>query len=223
MKAKVVTPKFSLIMPTMNRPGMILEAIAALRAQDFQDWELIVEDGGDSVESILPADPRIKYMRQEDPLDKRGNAALMAAQGDILNFHSDDDTLRPGALSHVAGSIGNHKWMYGLIKAVPYGWTMGGPWDYERLKRENFIPAPAVFWTRNARDQVGGWDLASPRAHDWDYWLRLGARWEPLVTRHILVNYRIHPESATSTMTKEFTDEQDEIIRERARSGYYKV
>ena len=70
---------------------MILEAIAGIMAQDFQDWELLVEDGGESVEGILPRDPRIKYYPQIDPLDRRGDMVMRLARGELLNYHADDD------------------------------------------------------------------------------------------------------------------------------------
>lgn len=213
-------PRFSLICPTMNRPEMLLEAIAALRAQDFTDWELLIEDGGESIKHLLPDDSRIWYERQLDPQDKRGNAVLMKAQGEILNFHADDDTLTPGALRHVHNSIGEHRWMYGRVN---YGTThiMGEPWDRERFKTVNFVPAPAVFWIREARNVVGGWDMNNPRSHDWDYWQRLGAHWEPLYTERVLANYRVHPGMATKTMSAAYCDEMDRIVIERARSGFY--
>jgi glycosyltransferase involved in cell wall biosynthesis len=210
-------------MPTKDRPALILEAIAALQAQDFTDWELLIEDGGESVESALPRDGRIKYMRQTDPLDRRGNAALLQAQGELLNFHADDDILLPGALAHVSNVIGDCKWMYGRVNFGSGGQMMGEPWDYARLKVQNYIPAPAVFWTRGARDIVGGWDISNPRSHDWDYWLRLGARWEPLFSPRVLANYRVHPGMATAVMTEAYKAEQDETVLARARSGYYNV
>ena len=83
-------PRFSLFMPTKNRPQMILEAIEGIRSQDFQDWELLIQDGGESVERSLPDDRRIKYFRQVDPLDLRGNRVLLMCQGDILGFQADD-------------------------------------------------------------------------------------------------------------------------------------
>ena len=211
---------------------MILEAIAGIMAQDFQDWELLVEDGGESVEGILPRDPRIKYYPQIDPLDRRGDMVMRLARGELLNYHADDDVLLPGALSFVSNAIGDRKWMYGRITygisisscsidCLSGDATWGSPWNYDRLKRENFIPAPATFWTREARDIVSGWDLANPRSHDWDYWLRLGARWEPLFVERVLAYYRIHRGSATETMPQGYKDVMDDIIRDRARSGYY--
>lgn len=208
-------------MPTKNRPDMILDAIAGIRAQDFQDWELLIYDAGESVREILPREPRIRYWHGDE--DARMPIWLSEAQGGVLNVHADDDTLLPGVLSHVNEVIGDRKWMYGRIKAVPDGWTMGAPWAWERLKAENFIPAPAVFWTREARDAVGGFEAGNPWCPDWDYWLRLGARWEPLFTERILVNYRIHPGQDTCRLSDEVKATNGERILGRARSGYYEA
>jgi glycosyltransferase involved in cell wall biosynthesis len=222
-------PRFSLFMPTKDRPGLILEAIAAVQAQTFQDWELLIEDGGESVEHLLPRDNRIRYFRQKDADDQRGDMVLRMAQGDLLSFQADDDTLLPMTLSEVSEAFWSREragmiqaqWLYGRVAYGETGLTMGDDWDFERLKQQNFVPAPAVFWTRHARDVVGGWDRTNPRAHDWDYWLRLGARWRPMFMPQILANYRVHPGMATATMSDEFKREQDLVILGRARVGYY--
>lgn len=220
-------PKFSIFMPTKDRPSLILEAIAGILSQDFEDWELLVEDGGASVRDLLPRDGRIKYLRQVDPIDRRGNLAMQSAVGDLLNYHADDDVMLPGTLSRVANAIGDRAWMYGRVRYGVansiYNPEWGSPWDFERLKRENFVPAPAVFWTRAARDAVGGWDLHDPRAHDWDYWLRLGSRWEPLYIPRALAFYRMHDQSETMKLPQEFKDAKDEALRKRAREGYYEA
>jgi hypothetical protein len=200
---------------------MLLEAIAALQAQDFADWELLIEDGGESVERLLPPDPRIRYFRVQDPNDARGDMVLRLAQGELLNYHADDDTLRPGALQHVHETIGDRQWLCGRVAYGTSGLTMGEPWDFERLKAQNYIPAPAVFWTREARDIVGGWDISLPWCHDWDYWLRLGERWEPAFTPQVLADYRVHPGQCTATMPGSAKAQQEAVIRERVRSGCY--
>lgn len=213
--------RFSLIMPTKDRPAMILEAILAISDQDFRDWELLIEDGGQSIESILPKDSRIKWRPQEDPLDRRGNAVLLEAQGEIISYQADDDILLPGALSYIDETIEGRKWMHGRVYYGCMSTLTGENGDFEKLKTANIVPAPVAFWTREARDIVGGWDMDNPRSHDWDYWLRLGARWEPFFTSRVMAIVRVHPAMATMTMSAEYKSLKDGEIRGRIRAGYY--
>ena len=65
--------------------------------------------------------------------------------------------------------------------------------------------------------------MHDPRAHDWDYWLRLGSRWEPLYIPRALAFYRMHDQSETMKLPQEFKDAKDEALRKRAREGYYEA
>ena len=215
-------PRFSLLMSTRDRPQYIEGAIGAVLAQDFTDWELLVADSGKCpVRGLIPDDPRIQYIQHGEVFGF--NAALRAARGEIVGFASDDDVMLPGALSHVNQTIGDAMWLYGQIRFCPDGkpaWQfMGEPWDYERLKHIDIVPAPATFFRRSVVAIVGEFDL-SLIPSDYDYWLRLGARWEPIYTERVLVNYRVHKDSATVTLTKEM-GQQSKRISERALNGYY--
>lgn len=198
---------------------MIAEAVAALKAQDFEDWELIIKDGGEHpVRDYVGQDPRIRYEYcPEHP--ERPNKALAEATGEILNFHADDDLLRPGALRLVSEAIGDTMWMYGQIQFSKSHWVMGCPWDRQRLLRQNYIPCPAVFWRREASEAIGPFD-ASVAAADWDYWLRLGARWDPVFLPRILVTYREHPLQDTIVRAEQL-GRDTRLIQQRAAEGYY--
>jgi hypothetical protein len=97
----------------------------------------------------------------------------------------------------------------------------GDPWDYEALKDHNFIHAAATFWTREARDAVGGWDIVNDWVHDWDYWLKLGARWRPLYTERALAFYRVHSGQESQKMPMAYRLAQEDLIRFRVRQGWY--
>jgi len=216
------SPRFSLLMPTCDRPQFIEEAIGAVLTQDFTDWELIIKDGGKwPVRGLMPNDPRIRY--SQCGVQWGLNEALRAARGEIVGFASDDDVMLPGTLSHVDQTIGDAMWLYGQIRFCPdgnpVGHLMGEPWDYERLKHVDIVPAPATFFRRSLVGIVGEFDLSLVPS-DYDYWLRLGARWEPVYTERVLVNYRVHRASATAMFGEEMA-QQTRMISERALKGYY--
>jgi hypothetical protein len=57
-------------------------------------------------------------------------------------------------------------------------------------------------------------------AADWDYALRLGARWTPVFLPHVLVDYRQHPGQATAVHSAQIAADAAEI-RARVARGYY--
>jgi glycosyltransferase involved in cell wall biosynthesis len=84
----------SCIMPTHDRRGFIPQAIAGFLAQDYEDRELIVvDDGSDPIDDLIPADPRIRYFRLPKRLTvgAKRNFACERARGDIVMHWDDDD------------------------------------------------------------------------------------------------------------------------------------
>jgi SAM-dependent methyltransferase len=215
-------PRFSLIMPTKNRREYILAAISAVRGQDFDDWELIIKDAGESVGELIPDDPRIHYTHMPDSsFVMQVESALSDAQGQILNFCSDDDVMAPKTLTRVDREIGDAMWLYGQIQRSDTGGRQGGQWSWETLKRLNIVPVPAAFWKREAMNVVGIPDV-SKECYDWDYWLRLGARWKPAFVEEIFSFYRLHPGMGTMTRHDEVTRMEREI-RNRAATWFYEA
>ena len=64
-------------------------------------------------------------------------------------------------------------------------------WSFPLHLTQNFVSDPATFVRRRALDEVG---LLSPRytiSHDYDLWLRVGARWPPLLIERTLASFRM--------------------------------
>ena len=95
-KKKVIMnkPHVSCIMPTANRQNFISLAVHYFLNQDYRDAELvIVDDGKESVKSLLPDHRRIKYFYTE-PLGSIGNKrnyACKKSKGEIIMHWDDDD------------------------------------------------------------------------------------------------------------------------------------
>jgi glycosyltransferase involved in cell wall biosynthesis len=200
--------RFSIVMPTLGkRMDFLQEAIKSVLDQDFTDFELIVKNGGKKdISSLLPKDPRIKYVHKADTgLGQGLNQGCEAATGEILNESNDDDLMAPGTLRFVDEHIGDAKWLYGQIQ---YGSEITNrAWDYEALKHGNYVPQPAVFFLRSAYEEVGGFDEVNNFAADYDMWLKLGAEYTPVFVQRVLANYRIHEGQITKTdLSKQLAD-----------------
>lgn len=91
-------PRFSIIVPCFNAAETLQATLDSVRAQTFDDWEMICVDDAstDATGEILAAaaahDPRICIRRQANagPAVARNRAAAMAT-GDVLAFLDADD------------------------------------------------------------------------------------------------------------------------------------
>ncbi|MGI9118412.1 MAG: glycosyltransferase [Minisyncoccia bacterium] len=193
--------KFSIIMPTFNRPEFINRAINGVLNQTYQNWELIIQNGGDSILDIIPKDPRIILFEEKDAgITDAMNKGLKKATGDVFNWQNDDDCLRSDALETVFNSIGDRQWVYGFICMQGNGGNQvwGQNWEgLTKLKQANHVPQPSVFWTRKALNEVGFMCEEEDLVSDYEYWLRLGSIFEPLFINKVLADYYIHGNQIT--------------------------
>lgn len=94
-------PQFSVLLPTRNRVSLLAQAIATVRAQKFDDWEIIVSDNAseEDVHGLVEEidDPRIVYLRSDTslPVTDNWNRAVNAARGRWVVMLGDDDGLVP--------------------------------------------------------------------------------------------------------------------------------
>ena len=94
--------KVSCLMPTFNRRRFIPEAVACFHAQTLTDIELIVVDNGtDPIQDLLPTDPRIVYLRKQPRhhFCALRNFGLVVAQGKYVAIWDDDDLSHPERLA----------------------------------------------------------------------------------------------------------------------------
>lgn len=84
----------SCIMPTYNRRLFVPQAIRYFLQQNYPNRELvIVDDGTDPVNDLIPDDSRIRYVRlsKRHSVGAKRNLACEVAGGEVLAFWDDDD------------------------------------------------------------------------------------------------------------------------------------
>ena len=90
-------PRVSIILPTYNRAGLIMETIQSIQQQTYSNWELIiVDDGSDdnTAEIILQLkDERIHFIKagRIGIGGKIKNLGLEKANGEFIAFNDSDD------------------------------------------------------------------------------------------------------------------------------------
>lgn len=101
------TPVFSVLLPTRNRLDLAKGAIETVRAQAFQDWEIVLSDNcsEEDVAGYVRTlnDPRIVYLRSDHFLavTDNWNRAIDASRGRYVVMLGDDDGLTPGYFDRV--------------------------------------------------------------------------------------------------------------------------
>lgn len=98
------------IMPTADRRRFIPAAIRLFLEQDYENKELlIVDDGVDRVEDLIPAHSQIRYIAlpQRVRLGSKRNLACEAARGDVIAHWDDDDWHAPWRLRYQVNTLEN--------------------------------------------------------------------------------------------------------------------
>ena len=197
----------SVVLPTFNGSRYVREAIASVLAQTHQALELIVVDDGstDDTPSILAsyADSRMRVIRhpQNAGLPTALNTGFASAIGDFVTWTSDDNYYVPEALevmaAHALASQSD------CVYTDYFECAPGGPPRLVSLP-PRFDPKSGVtlgacfLYARAVMTEVGAYDPDTVPAEDYDYWLRIAARYSIAHINQPLYYYRLHPQSLTA-------------------------
>ncbi len=214
--------KISIITPTFNQGTYIERTIQSILSQkgDFE-LEYIVIDGGstDNTLDILRKYESLLSWKSE-PDDGQSDAidkGFKMATGDILAWLNSDDTYFPQALNQVVREYMKtpFTWCFGNCKTVDefdkekrhlltgYKIWQSRRYSYQRLLRRDFIPQPAVFFSKEAFKEIGELNRSLEYSMDYDYWLRLGQKCPPVYIDNYLANFRWHKTSKNGSQYKE--------------------
>jgi glycosyltransferase involved in cell wall biosynthesis len=127
-------PLVSCIMPTANRRKYVPSAIESFLRQDHEPKELIiVDDGDDAIGDLVPDDPRIRYIRENQRLTigAKRNLACNAARGDVIAHWDDDDWHADWRLSYQLQQLQvSQADMCGLTRLYFYDADREKAWQY---------------------------------------------------------------------------------------------
>lgn len=127
-----VEPLVSCIMPTWNRREFVPLAIRYFLRQDYDRRELIVvDDGDDCVEDLIPDDPRVRYLRLEGRhrVGEKRNLACERARGELIAHWDDDDWSAPHRLRVQVGALRGAD-ACGSVELLYYELEGGRAWRY---------------------------------------------------------------------------------------------
>jgi glycosyltransferase involved in cell wall biosynthesis len=212
-------PAVSAVIPTYNRLPLLMEAVESVRAQTFEDWELIVADDGstdgsaEAVEAL--GDARIRVLRLPHARDegRARNAGVAAARAEWVAFLDSDDLWLPRKLEVqiAATRAAGVRWSYAGAEMMdaagrPLPFRAGGSGFVSgRIVREVLTLEATVFIdtlmvSRALFDEAGGFAERLGGRADHDFALRLAERADAVAVPQVLARVREHGGRMTGAM-----------------------
>jgi glycosyltransferase involved in cell wall biosynthesis len=173
----MTTPRFSVIVPTYNRPDLLMDALTSVLSQTTADFECIVVDDGSPVLPSLPPDQRVRLVPRAQ---NRGAAAarndgVAAARGMFVAFLDDDDVWIPDRLQAITGALDRAPvvicWSRYFDAPPTSGRWLAG--DVRDTILEGMTPSVGATVVR--RDVIPRFDERFQAYEDVEWWLRLSA------------------------------------------------
>jgi glycosyltransferase involved in cell wall biosynthesis len=204
-------PKVSVIIPTYNRLSMLKEAVESVLAQDFEDMELIVVDDGSTDgtgEEMKGYGGRVKVLQHSE---NRGvsvarNRGILLAKGKYIAFLDSDDLWVKGKLKIQVTFLDDNP-PYPLCYTDEI-WIRKGKrvnpkikhskysgWIFEKCLPLCTISPSSAVMRKTLFSKVGLFDEALPVCEDYDFWLRVSARFPIFfINRKLIIKRGGHPD-----------------------------
>ena len=224
-------PTISVIVPAYNVERTILETVESVQQQTFSDFELIVINDGSTDRTLkllnTVKDPRLKvFSYTNGGLPTARNRGISHATGEFLAFLDADDLWTPDKLELQLAALQQHP-----EAGVAYSWTYFKDEQgvhsyadesnrfegnvYADLLVKNFLhngSNPLI--RKQAIESVGEFDPTLKSCEDWEFYLRLAAKWHFVLVPKPQILYRQSSGSMSSKV--EVMEKYLLIVIERA-------
>ena len=226
-------PSISLVTPSLNQGKFIRATIESVLSQGYPDLDYHVRDGGSTDETLAVLrefESRVPFVSEKD----RGqadaiNRGMSHARGEVFGYLNSDDVLLPGALDAIGEAFASDpELMFAWGRAAyldeagntvsPY---LVRPDAIERLADACFIAQPAAFFRRKVWEEIGPFDASLHHTMDYDYWLRIAARYSRSKMRFLdreLAGCRMHADAKTVVGWSRALDEIFTLVKKH--TGY---
>ena len=214
-------PSVSVIIAAYNAEKSIFETISSVLNQSFQNLEVVVIDDGSSdrtceIVSEIP-DSRVKLFPYENGgVAKARNRGIENARGKYISFLDHDDLwtadkieAQVSALEKAPDAGVAYSWtinMYSQEDPIRYKKLAPVNFDgnvYPQLLLYNFIGSGSnILANKEAIASVGGFDPTPISNEDWDYYIRLAAKWSFVLVPEYQIIYRHTNDSMSSQINR---------------------
>ncbi len=211
-------PKLSILIPTYQpRKEWLEQALASVKAQSYEKWQLCICDDASSepwvreyLQAEAGADPRIcvTFRESNGGISAALNGAGKLATGEYVTFLDHDDVLHPFALHYVVDACQDESVDvlysdedYLNPKGERSGPTFKPDWSPELLTACMYFGHLLVA-KRGLVEEAGWFRSAYDGAQDYDLALRLVERARKIRhIRRVLYHWRQHPQSTSLNPT----------------------
>jgi glycosyltransferase involved in cell wall biosynthesis len=223
-------PKVSIILPTHNRSGFILETIASVRSQTYRNWELLVidDDSQDNTVSLIENidDERVQLHKTPKRLGIAGsrNEGLNRASGELVAFIDSDDLWAETKLEKQVSIMGQYPEagfsttngydFKDINEPMSYFYKQKGGLRYGNVfisffRSEAAATIPSLMIRRECLEIVGNFKEPNPTI----FFLNLARQYDAVILYEPLFYRRVHDSNYSSINGLQRHEEGIRIIR----------
>jgi|GEM_PF-1853747 len=213
-------PRVSVVLPVRNGQTYIKAAVKSILNQSFTDFELIVADDGSTdqtpqlVSAFAAADRKVRFVSNP----RKGLVATLElarsiARGEFIARMDADDISLPTRLLAQVEFINKNPSVVAVGGQIQIIDTFGcyiragyypiSPAECKAyLDRGSPLCHPSVLMRASAVEEAGGYRREFEGAEDYDLWFRLVKLGNLANLEDVVLKYRHHPESVTSSQPR---------------------
>lgn len=204
--------KISIIIPTIGKWDLLVEALDSIFAQTYDNWEaIIVNDGGPKpcgkICKYLINQPKVKYFEfsKNEGRSSARNHGIANSTGIYIAYLDDDDLFYPDHLETLIREI--EKTSCGVIysiatrgvyicennvnKQLDKAVRFNEKYCQRSLFKRNYIPSQCLMHRKDLLSQTGNFDPQLSLMEDWELFLRLSLKTNFYHVDKITSEYRV--------------------------------
>ncbi len=215
-------PLVSVIVPTYNRPEMLVSTLQSILNQTYRNHEIIVvNDCGLDVANIvgwLNQQGNITYVRHDRNrgLAAARNTGIKLARGKYLAYLDDDDLFYPGHLETLVSFLettnyrvaytdahrAHQEKQHGRYVTTERDVVYSNDFDPDWLMVFNQFPVLCLMHEKSCLEEAGLFDESLTTHEDWDLWIRLSRHYKFAHIRKVTCEFTWRQDGSTMTSQK---------------------
>ena len=229
------TQKISIVIPTLNQGETLEHTLLSIINQDYNNFEIIVMDGGSSDITADIVDEYRCWIDQYQSGSDSGqseaiNSGFRRASGNIFAWINSDDYYLPGAFRTIVSEFSRDPSIDIVVgagdiitKSSEFLKHISG----KEMNRSNllnwhndhWIMQQSCFWSADVWRKCGGVDESLQLLMDYDLWMRFALEGKCSVVDKVLAVMRYYPEAKSVSMKDKVREEEAYVYAKNGELG----